>query len=110
MCKRLMGNLDVLGSTRATYASRQAFDHHTTKRHKEQSSWPDQNGFFVVSGSTVAYEYPLKGQAIQKPVRQAFVQVKDKGENKIKEKFEEKQHDCFPSFRQILLERVLSSS
>ena len=119
MCKRLMGNLDVLGSTRATYASRQAFDHHTTKRHKEQSSWPDQlkgmwfctrNGFFVVSGSTVAYEYPLKGPAIQKPVRQAFVQVKDKGKNKIKEKFEEKLHDCFPSFRQILLERVLSSS
>ena len=58
------------------------------QRHKEQSSWPDQlkgmwfctrNGFFAVSGSTVAYEYPLKGPAIQKPVRQAFVQVKDKG-------------------------------
>ena len=114
-----MGNLDVLGSTRATYANREAFDHHVTKKHKEQSSFPDQikgmwycmlNGFFVVSGSTVAYEYPLKGPAIQKPVRQAFMQVKEKGEQKIKEKFEEKLHDCFPSFRHFLLERVMSSA
>ena len=113
-----MGNLDVLGSTRATYASRQAFDHHVTKKHKEQSSLPDQikgmwfcmrNEFFVVSGCNVVYEYPLKGPAIQKEVRQAFVKVKEKGENKIKEKFEEKLHDCFPAFRHFLLKRVLSS-
>lgn len=37
-----MGNLDVLGATRETYASHQAFDHHTTTKHKEQSSFPDQ--------------------------------------------------------------------
>jgi hypothetical protein len=112
-----MGNLDVLSSARATYASREAFDHHTTTKHKEQSSLPDQikgmwfcmrNGFFAVSGSTTAYEYPLKGPAIQKSVRQSFMQVKVKGETKIKEKFEEKLHNCFPSFRKFLFERVLT--
>ena len=114
-----MGNLDVLGSTRATNTNREAFDHHVAKKHKEQSSFPDQikgmwfcmlNGFFLVSGSTVAYEYPLKGPAIQKPVRQTFMQLKEKGEKKIKEKFEEKLHDCFPSFRHFLLEKVMSSA
>lgn len=64
MCKRLMGNLVVLGSTRGTFASRQAFDHHTTTKHKEQSSSPDQikgtwfcvqNGLFDISGNTVPY-------------------------------------------------------
>ncbi|CAB4012756.1 Hypothetical predicted protein [Paramuricea clavata] len=42
MCQRLMGNLDILGSTRNAYASRQAFNIHPTTKHTEQSSFPDQ--------------------------------------------------------------------
>lgn len=118
MCKRLMGNLYILGSTRETYASRQAFDHHTTTKHKEQSSFPDQikgmrfcmqNGFFDLSGNNVPYVLPLKGPAIQKLVPKAFLQVKEKGETKVKEKFKEKLHDCFFSFRKFSFERAVNA-
>ena len=105
ICKRLMGNLDVLSSARATYASREAFDHHTTTKHKEQSSLPDQikgmwfcvnNGFFKVSGSTVPYQYPLQGPVIEKKVSNVLVD----------EKFESKLHKCFPTFRKLSFQRV----
>lgn len=115
MCQRLMGNLDILGSTRNAYASRQAFNIHPTTKHTEQSSFPDQvkgmwfcvqNGFFELSGSDVPNEYPLKGPAIQKHVPKMLMQVKEKGEDKVREKFEGKLHECFPSFRQFSFQRI----
>ena len=118
MCRRIMANLNTLGSIRSSYASPEAFDIHPTTKHTEQNSFPGQikgmwfcvnNGFFKVSGSTVPYHYPLQGPVIEKKVSNIFLDVKEKGEEKLREKFESKLHECFPSFRKFSFQRVFSS-
>ena len=114
-----MGNLNLLSSTRDAYSSQQAFDHHTTTKHKEQTPFPDQlkgmwfcikNGFFKVTSGKIPYQCPVKGvQSLQKPVLKTYFQVREKGEQKVREKFEEKLHDSFPSFRKFSLDRVLDA-
>jgi hypothetical protein len=42
MCKRLMGSIDLLKFVRKTYMGKEGFDMHSTSRHSEQSSFPDQ--------------------------------------------------------------------
>ena len=118
MCRRIMANLNTLGSIQSSYASPHAFDIHPTTKHKEQTSFPDQikgmwfcvnNGFFKVPGSTVLCQYPLQGPVIEKKVSNVFVDVKEKGEKKLKEKFESNLHECFPTFRKFSFQRVSSS-
>ena len=117
MCKRLMGNLNLFGLTRATYSNKEAFDYHPTSRHKEQSSFPDQlkgmwfcvkNKFFEVSSGKIPYQFPIEGSsAVPKAVPKLVIAVKERGEKKVEEKFEEKLHDCFPSFRKFSFEKVV---
>ena len=85
-----MGNLNLFGLTRATYSNKEAFDYHPTSRHKEQSFFPDQ----------------LKGMWFC--VKNKFFEVSSgkRGEKKVEEKFEEKLHDCFPSFQKLSFEKV----
>lgn len=119
MCKRLMGNLNLLDSVRTAYSNKEAFDNHPTTKHKEQSSFPEQimgmwfciqNKFFEVSCGKVPYQYPLQGNLpITKPVPKLAMNVKEKGERKVKENFATKLHDCFSSFRKIYFEKVAVS-
>ena len=116
MCRRLMGNLNLFGSTRSAFSNKEAFDYHPTTKHKEQSSFPDQikglwfcvkNNFFSVSSGKVPCQFPLLSPStIQKPVPKLAINVKEKGEKKVKEKFEAKLHDCFPAFRKFSFERI----
>ena len=119
MCRRLMGNLKLFGSTRSAYSNPKAFDYHPTTKHKEQSPLPDQlkgmwfclrNGFFKVSSERIPCQYPLQSTVdAQKNVSKMFWEIKEKGEKKVKEKFEAKLHDCFPAFRKFSLERLVSA-
>ena len=119
MCRRIMGNLNLFRSTRDAYSDRAAFDHHPTTKHKEQSPFPDQikgmwfclkNEFFKVKTGRMPYQYPLKGVcSLQKPVQKTCMQVKEKGEKKVRGKFDEKLHDSFPAFRKFTFDRVLAA-
>ena len=56
------------------------------------------------------YQYPLKGVcSLQKPVQKTCMQVKEKGEKKVREKFDERLHDSFPAFRKFTFDRVLAT-
>ena len=114
MCKRLMGNLDLLGSARRAYS--QPFNYHQTVKHKEQSSFPDvikgmwfclTNKMFQPCSGRAAREYPLDNSPCQqKLVSRYCLDVLKNGEQKVTEKFEAKLHESFPSFRQASLERL----
>ncbi len=118
MCERLMGNLDLLGSARRAYLK--PFNYHQTVKHKEQSSFPDiikgmwfclTNKMFQSSPGRAATEYPLSDTPCkQKSVSKYCLDVVNKGEKKITEKFEAKLHESFPSFRQTSLQRMQQSS
>lgn len=87
-----MGNLKLLSSTRGAYSNPQAFDHHPTAKHKEQTPFPDRlkgmwfclkNGFFKVNGERIPYQYPLKGVAnAQKPVLKHIFKLKKREKRK----------------------------
>jgi hypothetical protein len=112
-----MANLNLLGSVRKAYY--QPFNYHQTTKHKIQSSMPDvikglwfclHNEFFKVSPGKVAVEYPIKTTTgAEKKVSKSCIDVIPKGENKVKDKFEEKLHECFPSFRLTSFECILES-
>ena len=42
MLQRLMANIDIFGSTRKCFQSREAFNVHFTTKHHEQDPFPDQ--------------------------------------------------------------------
>ena len=63
--------------------------------------------FFSVPSQKVPCQFPLLSPSTtQKPVPKLAIYVKEKGEKKVKEKFEAKLHDCFPSFRKVSFERI----
>ena len=69
-----------------------------------------KNGFFKVTSGKIPYQCPVKGvQSLLKPVLKTYLQVKEKGEQKAREKFKEKLHDSFPSFQKFSLDRVLNA-
>lgn len=117
MCKRLMGNLNLLGSVRKVYSHPEAFNYHQTTKHKTQSSLPDvikgtwfclSNRFFKVCPDRMLLEFPLKSTSeVPKKVQKSLTEVVTKGEKKVKEKFESKLHESFPSYRMSSLESVL---
>ena len=119
MCRRIMGKLSLFCSTRDVYSDRAAFDHHPTSKHKEQSPFPDQikgmwfclkNAFFKVRTGRMPYQYPLKGAcSLQKPGQKTCMQVKEKGEKKVGQKFDEKLHDSFLAFHKFTFDRVLAT-
>ena len=114
MCERIMGNLDVLGSVRGTYSD--PFHFHPTTKHKVQSPLPDvvkgmwfciANHFFSAPTDSVVMEFPLSSATGQrKPVSKLCMDIVMKGEGKVKEKFQSKLHESFPSFRLISLQNV----
>ena len=117
MCERIMGNLDVLGSVRSTYSD--PFHFHQTTKHEVQSLIPDvvkgmwfclTNHFFNASTGSIVVEFILGSSTGQrKPVSKFCMDVVMKGEKKVREKFESKLHESFPSFRLISLQNVQMS-
>ena len=113
MCKRLMGNIDLLKFVRKVYMGKEGFDMHSTSRHSEQSSFPDQ-----IKGAWFCFEarflcecqakevecYPVdkKGEAAGK-VPQNLLDVIKKGKSKISEQFQGKLYESFPDLRYDML-------
>ena len=104
MCKRLMANIQLFGQVRRAYADKEAFDVHTTSKHKEQDPIADQlkgmwfcikEGFFQPQEDhTSVHKYNLQGKregSVAKSLRDVF----DKGIEKIKQKFDQKMYECF---------------
>lgn len=118
MCKRLMGNLTLLGSVRKAYFK--PFHYHPTKKHKTQSSFPDVikgfwfclcRDFFKVSPGKISVEYPIETTSqSEKKVFKSFICIVEKGEQKVKDKFKEKLHECFPSYRLTSLEGITAGN
>ena len=118
MCKRLMGNLNLLGCVRSVYTHPSIFNYHPTKKHKVASSLPDimkamwfclHNKLFLVALGNIPIEFPLHtagGIPVPKKVSKNLIDIISKGEKKIKEKFEATLHESFPAFRAALLERL----
>ena len=53
------------------------------------------------------YQFPIECSSIApKPVFKMVMNVQERGQKKVEEKFEEKLHDCFPSFRKFSFEKV----
>ena len=106
MCKRLMGNIDLLKFVRKVYMGKEGFDMHSTSRHSEQSSFPDQikgawfclkQGFFVNAKrrEVECYQVDKKGEAAGK-VPQNLLDVIKKGKSKISKQFQAKSYESFP--------------
>ena len=118
MCKRFMGNFNLLGSIRSFYCNPSAFNYHQTMTHKVESSLPDVvkgmwfclcNKFFETMSGNFPVEFPLKSakDGIQKNIPRSLHEIVPKDENKVKEKFAGKRHKKFPSYRCITLESVM---
>lgn len=117
MCKRIMGNLNLLGSVRRVYSQPDSFNYHQTTKHKVQSSLPDvikgmwfclRNQFFKVSNGRIALELPLRSTVKdRKKVRKSLIEVISKGEEKVKKKLKEKLHESFLQFRLTSLASVM---
>ena len=120
MCKRLMGNLNLLRSVRSIYSQPNSFNYHQTTKHKTQSALPDvikgmwfciRNKLLqdqLVSQGSIPLELPLRRtNEVPKKVRKCFIEVTSKGEKKVKDKLKEKLHESFPLFRLTSLESVL---
>lgn len=113
MCKRLMGNIDLLKFVRKTYMGKEGFDMHNTSRHSEQSPFPDQikgawfclqRGFFVNAKRKEVECYPVdkKGEAVGK-VPQNLLDIVKKGKSKISKQFKAKLYESFPDLRYDIL-------
>ena len=116
MCKRIMGNLNLLGSVRNVYSQPGSFNYHQTTKHKVQSSLPDvikamwfclRNQFFNVTEGRIALELPLRSTGEVRKVRKSLIEVLSKGEEKVSKKLEEKLHESFPLFRFTSLASVM---
>ena len=94
-----MANIQLFGQVRRAYADKEAFDVHTTSKHKEQDPIADQlkgmwfcikEGFFQPQEDhTSVHKYNLQGKregSVAKSLRDVF----DKGIDKIKQKFDQK--------------------
>ena len=65
------------------------------------------NNFFTVSSGKVAMEYSLKSATVlKKLVSKVCMRVVEKGEKKVKDKFESKLHKSFPCFTKLPLEKL----
>ena len=105
-----MANIQFLQNVRNTYSNKDAFDVHPTKRHKEESPFPDQlkgmwfclkEGFFdYVQGRTEILQCPKQPDSTQpKYVPNSCVSVYQKGIKKVQDNFKRKLHECFPAMR-----------
>lgn len=114
MCKRITSSIDIFKAVRKMYLSRKGFNEHSTKRHSVPNSYKDQlkgmwfclkNDFFKWNESSEAprtYELGCNGIASQK-VPNNLLDVKEKGEKKIMDNFNEKLYTSFPDLHfQIL--------
>ena len=60
-----------------------------------------------MSSGKVAMEYPLKSATVpKKTVAKVCTGVFNRGEKKVKGKFESKLHESFPSFRKLSLKNL----
>ena len=112
-----MANIQLLQNVRSMYSNKDAFDVHPTKKHHEQSPFPDQlkgmwfclrEGFFDYSqGRTEIFECPKQPDSTQpKYVPKSCVSVYQKGLKKVKDNFNRKLHECFPAMRKYTFSAV----
>ena len=100
MCERLMANIDMLKTVRASYMGKDGFDVHHTSRHSEQTAFPDQlkgawfclqKGFFTNRGRKEVECYPVdKKGSTEGKIPKNLINVVEKGQAKIKENFKAK--------------------
>ncbi len=116
-CRRIMANIQFLQNVRSTYSNKDAFDVHPTKRHQEQSPFPDQlkgmwfclkEGFFdYAQGRKEILQCPKQADSTQpKCVPNPCVSVYQKGIKKVQENFNRKLHECFPAMRMYTFSTV----
>ncbi len=117
-CQRIMANVQLFGNIRHAYSAKEAFDVHPTKRHTEQSPFPDQlkglwfclrEGMFeYVEGRKEAISFPKEDGKASIP--KSKVSIVEKGVAKVKANFSRKLHDCFPSVRKVSLDNVMENN
>ena len=111
-----MGSLDLFKATRSAYISKEGFDIHGTSRHSVADPFRDQvkgawfclkNGLLSTAESKVPACYKLDGSGqADGEVPACFLDVHEKGLNKIRSTYKSKLYDAFPDLRyQILLSR-----
>ena len=67
--------------------------------------------FFEVSPGKVPVEYPIRQtKESEKKVSQSLIDIVIKGEEKVRNKFTEKLHECFPSYRLTSFESTIAST
>ena len=109
-CQRIVGNLDLVDNIRKAYTGRQAFDEHTTKRHSIPSSFPDQmkGAWYCVKNklfdSNENSEDP-KCVGSKGNVKKVFINVQEKGIEKMRSNFHKKIYDFFPDLKYCILHR-----
>ena len=114
MCERIMASIDLFKAVRKAYSSKKGFDEHTTQRHHVPNSFPDQlkgmwfclkNGFLTgTQSSDDPNVYSLEGSG--KPsgkVQKCLLDVYEKGNKKVVEKFKDKLYESFPDLHFELL-------
>ena len=113
-----MGNLNLLGYIRSVYSHPSAFNYHQTSKHKVESSFPDvikgmwfclRHNFFRMCSGNIPVEFPIKNakDGSKKNIPKSLREIVSKGEEKVREKFAEKLHESFPSYRSVSLENVM---
>ena len=67
--------------------------------------------FFEVSPGKMPVEYPIdkKTKVSEKKVSQSFIEIVAKSEEKVRDKFKAKLHECFPSYRLTSFESTIAS-
>ena len=115
MCQRIMASLDMFKSIRSAYQSKEGFDEHTTRRHSVSDSLADQykGAWFCVKEGLLRPKdnsieapdcYPLDNSG--KPsgkVANCFIDVEEKGCEKVNDNFKTKLYESFPDLRFELL-------
>ena len=115
MCKRLMGSIDLFKQVRNEYTSKKASDVHTTSAHAVADPLLDQlkGAWFCLkmdmlnphkSPEALPKSYPLDGQGCEgAPVSKCYLDVEEKGSQKLQDNFTAKLYECFPDLRYQLL-------
>ena len=118
MLKRLMLNLKAIGDTRHAYAGCDAFDVKRSSKHTVQDPLPDQarvmwfcvkEGFFQHNDGASPNMYATTAtdsDASPNKVKNMFINVYQKGQEKVKKHFSKKLYDSFPEWWELVLDRA----
>ena len=102
MLQRLMANVDIFGSMRKCFQSRQAFNVHPTTKHKEQDPLPDQlkAAHFVLERKFVTPDLTRSkvekfGDPKKTHIPSSSIDAYNAGKRKVIENFERKKFSLY---------------